>query len=199
MAIGGPDKAARLDQLRSFARCQVWSGYRAPTDVRAEVLAAVRGEVRDDATAQRLTDEYLADAETARDAAAAGWPEPSGFDRLQAALAELRSGGVVVLEAVDDHWDADERLASLRRDGGSPRGLAYFTITDVWHAVEHGMLEVNVWHGDTANVAPGDELLAFVCGAFQSHGLEAHFDEGRIEVGIDWQRRAHQGTSSTPH
>jgi len=51
------------------------------------------------------------------------------------------------------------------------------------------MLEVNLWHGSTANAAPGDPLLTAVVSCFERHGLAAHFDEGRIEVAARWQRR----------
>jgi hypothetical protein len=48
---------------------------------------------------------------------------------------------------------------------------------------------VNLWHASTANVAPGDGLLENVLASFASHDLDAHFDEGRIEVAAHWQRR----------
>ncbi len=51
------------------------------------------------------------------------------------------------------------------------------------------MLELNLWHGDTANVAPGDDLLGDVVAVLGRHGLAAHFDEGRLEVSMRWQRR----------
>jgi hypothetical protein len=51
------------------------------------------------------------------------------------------------------------------------------------------MLEVNLWHGSTANAAPGDPLLDEVLGVLEKHGLAAHFDEGRIEVDAHWHRR----------
>jgi hypothetical protein len=70
-----------------------------------------------------------------------------------------------------------------------PAGVAWFTPTDVWHAIDAGMLEVNLWHGTTANAAPGDELLEQALSAFAEAGLAAHFDEGRIEVAAHWQRR----------
>ena len=49
-------------------------------------------------------------------------------------------------------------------------------------------------HGDpdslaTANAAPGDDLLHEVLATFARHGLDAHFDEGRIEVAAHWHRR----------
>jgi len=105
------------------------------------------------------------------------------------AIAELRREGVVVLESVDDHWAAADALERLAADGRGPLGVAYFTSADVWHAVEHGMLEINVWHGDSANVAPGEELLALVIDVLGRHQIPATFDEGRIEATLDWQRR----------
>ena len=59
----------------------------------------------------------------------------------------------------------------------------------MWHAIDHGMLELNVWHGDTANVAPGDPLLDIVIDSLRAQGLAAHFDEGRVEVAAFWHRR----------
>ncbi len=189
MAIGSPDKAARLDQLRNFARVQVWSGFRPLDEVRAEVLAAVQEEVKDRAEAERLAAEYVASAEESLGAAAASWPEITEFDRLQAALTELEAVGIVVLQACEDHWAAQEMLQTLAAAGVRPRGIAYFTHTDVWHAVDHGMLEVNLWHGNSANVAPGDDLLADVQDTLSRNGIHSLFDEGRIEVTVAWHRR----------
>ena len=50
------------------------------------------------------------------------------------------------------------------------------------------MLEVNLWHGSTANAAPGDPLLDEALGVPEKHGLTARFDEGRIEVDARWQQ-----------
>jgi hypothetical protein len=192
MAIGSLGKAGRLEQLRAFASMQLRSGYRSGDEVRADVLEAVLDEVGDPAEAARLTDEYLADAARAWDDDAAQWPDRTPHDALVDAFDELRASGVMVLEAVDDHWAANDVLVALEERGETPRGLAYFTHTDVWHAVEHGMLEVNLWHGNRANVADSDELLGDVLQIFADHGLAAHFDEGRIEVTVAWQRRPHR-------
>jgi hypothetical protein len=189
MAIGSLDKAGRLEQLQTFARVQVWSGYKAADEVRAEVYDAVLDEVKDHDEADHLTDEYLDRARRAQVEAARGWRSPTDFDRLQAAFADLRAADVVVLEAVDDHWAANNVLTKAADAGERPAGIAYFTHSDVWHAVEHGMLELNVWHADSANVAPGDELLDFVLTTLGNHDIEASFDEGRIEVTVAWQRR----------
>ncbi|MGH3446306.1 MAG: DUF6891 domain-containing protein [Nocardioidaceae bacterium] len=189
MAIGSPDKTARLDQLRTFARVQVRSGYRSAEDVYADVLDAVRAEVPDDTRARPLADEFIADAQQTWRAEARSWPEPSEFDRLQAAFTDLWAGGVVVLQAIEDHWSAHDTLQRLTAAGEQPRGAAYFTHTDIWHCIENGMLELNVWHGTTANVAEGDELLDFVRDTLAAHGIDSLFDEGRIEVTVQWQRR----------
>jgi Domain of unknown function (DUF6891) len=189
VAIGSPDRAARLDQLRNYARVQVWSGFRPLDDVRTDVLEAVLDEVSDLAEAQRLTTEFVEAAERSLEEAVATWPQITQFDRLQAALTELEAAGIAVLQACEDHWAAQEMLQTLAAAGARPRGIAYFTHTDVWHAVDHGMLEINLWHGDSANVAPGDDLLDVVQGTLARNGIDSLFDEGRIEVTVAWQRR----------
>ncbi len=189
MAIGSPGKTARLDQLRAFAKVQVWSGFQSPQQVRADVYAAVLDEVKDAAEAQHLTDDYLAAASAELAAASSTWPAVTEFDRLQAAFGDLEAADIIVLQACSDHWQADELLRARSAEGRRPKGIAYFTHPDVWHAVEHGMLEVNVWHGDSANVGPADELLSEMIGVLAQHGLAARFDEGRIEVSVRWERR----------
>ncbi len=189
MAIGSLDRAGRLEQLKTLARAQVWSGYKDAADVRADLLDAVLDEVKDPAEASRLVDEYVAQAERDRAEAAASWPSVTAYDRLQAAFTDLRSAGLIVLEACEDHWAADEALRRAAAEGQRAAGIAYFTHPDVWHAVEHGMLELNVWHASSANVAPGEELLELVQRTLARHEIGSLFDEGRIEVSIDWQRR----------
>lgn len=189
MAIGGLDRAGRLDQLRAWAYVQVRSGYLSDGDVRSELYAAVLDEERDPAEAQRLTGAYLSRAEADRAEAERSWPTPSGFDRLQAAFEDLRLAGVLVLEACEDHWAANEALRSATAAGHQLVGIAYFTQPDVWHAVEHGMLELNVWHASTANIAADDELLDLVQSVLSRHGISSRFDEGRIEVSVAWERR----------
>ncbi|MBA3233966.1 MAG: hypothetical protein H0T17_08475, partial [Propionibacteriales bacterium] len=187
MAIGSPDQAARLDQLRTYARVQVRSGYKGDDEVRLEVYDAVLDEVRDADRAEQLTQAYLGQARSDLARAAAQWPHPPAFERLQAAFGELRAEGVIVLEACDDHWAANETLHASAADGSTPRGIAFFTHADVWHAVEHDMFELNVWHGDTANVREGDDLVSRVQQVLGDHGIESQFDEGRLEVSLTWQ------------
>lgn len=189
MAIGSLDQAGRLEQLRTFATVQLRSGYRTDAEVRAEVYEAVRDEVGDPGRAAVLTDEYLDEARADWRREAASWPSETDFDRLRAAFSELEAADIVVLEAVDDHWAASELLDARTAAGNPPRGLAYFTHTDVWHAVEHHMLEVNLWHGNQANITDSDDLLTEVLLFLGRHDLSAHFDEGRIEVNVQWHRR----------
>jgi hypothetical protein len=94
-----------------------------------------------------------------------------------------------VLQGVEDHWVAKQLLDDRAAAGALPRGVAWFTAPDVWHAVDEGMLEVNLWHGTTANAAPADDLLDDVLGVLEQHALAAHVDEGRIEVDVHWHRR----------
>lgn len=189
MAIGSPDKAARLDQLRNYARVQVWSGFRTPSEVRADVLEALREETTDLSEADRLTEEFIAAAQESLAAASDSWPSLTEFDRLQAAFTQLEAADIVVIQACDDHWTANALLQQRAAAGAPPRGVAYFTHSDVWHAVDHGMLEINVWHANSANVAPGDELLEQVQQTLARHGIDSLFDEGRIEATVAWQRR----------
>jgi len=117
---------------------------------------------------------------------AATWPAETGPDRLDAVLAELEARGVVVVRYTSDHHAARQALEAA----ADSKGLVFFTDTDVWHAVDFGMLELKIWHPDTANVAPGEPLLEDVLALLNDHDLPAVFDEGRIEVTISWQRRS---------
>jgi hypothetical protein len=178
-----------LERLRAFARVQVRSGFLPDVTVRAEVLEAAREDLSrgEDAEtlAAQVVETEIADLEQEQ----AGWTETTDVDRLENALTDLEAQDLLVLRAVEDHWDATAALTDLDDAGESVRGVLFFSHTDVWHAVDHGMLELNLWHGDTANVAVGDELLALVLQTLAGHGLRAVFDEGRIETTLTWQRR----------
>ncbi|MFF0345722.1 DUF6891 domain-containing protein [Kribbella sp. NPDC004875] len=171
-------------ELRGLARVLVRSGY---AD-HAAITAALTEAVQEDAPsmdAASLVPLLIGEAVMDLDAEAAGWPVTTDPDRLDAVLAELESRGLVVVRYTSDHHDARKWLEAA----ANPRGLVFFTDTDVWHAVDFGMLELKLWHPDTANVAPGDPLLDDVLELLHRHDLPAVFDEGRIEVTLDWQRR----------
>jgi hypothetical protein len=175
-------------ELRGLARVLVRSGYAG----HAAVTAAVTEAVREDAPAAdpatlvpALVDEAVADLE--RDAA--DWPATTDPDRLDAVLAELEAQGFVVVRYTSDHHAARKALEAAE----SPKGLVFFTDTDVWHAVDFGMLELKLWHPDTGNVAPGEAILDDVLALLHEHDLPAVFDEGRIEVTLSWQRRVSKG------
>ena len=173
------------EELRDYARLQVRAGLLAPEQQYDEVASAVAAEMPH-TDASVLARAWLAAARKELAAEQATWPEVTDHDRLEAAFAESAAHAVPVLQGVEDHWVAQRHLETA---DPAPRGVAWFTPSDVWHAVDDGMLEVNLWHGDSANVAPGDPLLAAVLGCFDRHGLRARFDEGRIEVAARWQRR----------
>jgi hypothetical protein len=171
-------------ELRGLARVLVRSGY---AD-RPAVAVALTEAVREDAPGAdpavlvpTLIDEAVADL---RDEAA-DWPAETDTDRLDGVLAELESLGLVVVRYCTDHHDARRALEATP----GTRGVVFFTDTDVWHAVDFGMLELKLWHPDTANVAPGEPLLEDVLALLHERDLPAVFDEGRIETTLTWQRR----------
>jgi hypothetical protein len=177
-----------VQRLHDYARVQRRAGILDEPALLADVTRTAAEDV-DPESAPRLAREAIAAADVAYESDRADWPPVTDYDRLQAAFDELARRDIVVLQAVEDHWTA-ERLLTERRDLGAPvRGVAWFTAPDVWHAVDHGMLELNVWHGSSANVAPGDPLLDVVIDVLAANGLSGHFDEGRIEVSAYWQRR----------
>jgi len=180
--------ATAPDELRDYARLLVRAGYQDPTLLQSEVAEAARTDhaVPDPEAAARET---LAAAVDQLRVEQDGWPPVTDYDRFAAALDELATRGVVVLAYVDDHWAAAAELERRDERGERVSGIAWFTPPDVWHAVDHGMLELNLWHGDSANVAPGDDLLDDVLAVLARHALTAHFDEGRVEIGMHWQRR----------
>lgn len=184
-----PDRDDTLDRLRAFARVQVRSGFLDDGTVRSEVVQAAREDLSGgddaDSMASAVVDAEIASLLTDQ----ATWPETTDVDRLEAAFEELESQDLVVLRACDDHWDATATLTRLDDAGESVSGILFFTHTDVWHAVDYGMLELNLWHGDTANVAVGDDLLRLVLQTLGRHDVPAVFDEGRIEATLAWQRR----------
>lgn len=179
---------ADLGEVRDFARVLVRAGYLDQPAMAADVgeAAARDAGFRDPAAAGS---ELVAAAVEELAVEQSGWPAVTDHDRLVDAFTELRSRGVLVLEHVEDHWTAAAALEAADSRGERPTGVVWFTPPDVWHAVCHGMLELNVWHGDSANVALGDSLLDEVVEVLARHGLSAHFDEGRVEVAARWQRR----------
>ena len=177
-------RRVRAEDTQAWVAALVRSGLEAPDELRRQVVDAIRADhpELDPDTA----DSWIASARAAWSVEADAWPPVTDHDRLATAFEALESAGIVVLRGCADHWAARDELT--RREP-TPRGIAWFTPPDVWHAVDEGMLEVNLWHGTTANAAPGDELLEEAVAAFTAAGLEAHFDEGRIEVAAYWQYR----------
>jgi hypothetical protein len=178
------------DHVREFARACVRAGLLSTDELHADVVAAIRQELPQrageaDALATAWTDEAREQLRVDQES----WPEATDYERLQSAFEELALDDVVVLQGCEDHWAAKRLIEERTAAGAAPRGVAWFTPPDVWHAVDEGMLEVNLWHGTTANAAPGDALLDDVLGVLEKHGLAARFDEGRIEVDAHWHRR----------
>jgi hypothetical protein len=105
---------------------------------------------------------------------------------VRAAFVECQQHGVKVLAGVEDHWVARR---ALEEDAGQLQGVIWFVPMDVWHAVDTPMLEINLWHPSGANAAADDALTTSVLGCLTRHGLQARFDEGRLEIAARWQKR----------
>lgn len=176
------------DELRDYTRLQVRAGLLDEAALLDEVISTIKAEMPGtDATI--LARAWIARARQDLAAVVPSWPTATDHDRLQTAFAECASHGVPVLQGVADHRNARAELDRLSASGSPPRGILWFTPPDVWHAVDDGMLEVNLVLAAAANAAPGDPLLNSVLSCFARHGLSARFDQGRIEVAAHWQRR----------
>jgi hypothetical protein len=185
-----PSGPTAEQHVRDFARVGVRAGLLSSEELHAEVVEAITSELPHRAAeAEGLADAWVAEAREQLRVDQGSWPEATDHERLQSAFDELEIADVVVLQGCEDHWAAKRALEQRAAAGDPPRGVAWFTPADVWHAVDEGMLEVNLWHGTTANASPGDELLDDVLGTLEKHGLAARFDEGRIEVDAHWHKR----------
>lgn len=181
-----PDRVPVEQHVREFTRSCVRAGLLGEAELYDEVVLAISTELPGEPDPRALAERWVGELRDELRSDQAAWPEVTDHDRLQAAFADLAASGLVVLQGCEDHWAA--KRACDEGPAGSPRGVVWFTPPDVWHAIDEGMLELNVWHGSTANVAPGDALLDEVVAVLERHGLPAHFDEGRVEVSAHWQR-----------
>jgi hypothetical protein len=172
-------------ETRAWVADVVRSGLWSDDEVRVQVVDALRAD-HPGLPAERTAVEWIEAARHAWISDARTWAPVTDVDRLREAFSRLEAAGVPVLVGCADHWAAHDRLAAAPPE---VRGIVWFTAPDVWHAIDEGMLEVNLWHRNTANAAPGDPLLAEVLAEFAAAGLDAHFDEGRIEVAAYWHHR----------
>lgn len=163
--------------LRGVVRSGLFDDQRVERELR-EVIGADLPHLDPNVTHTWIAAER---AQWARDAES--WPAVTDYDRLRAAFARLEAAGLPVLVGCEDHWAAASALAELPEHAD---GLLWFTPTDVWHAVDEPMLEVNVWDRAGVNQHEGSPLVERSIGAFAAEGIEAHFDEGRLEVAARW-------------
>lgn len=174
----------KVTHTRTWVSDLVRSGLLDDDTLQVEVAEAIRADHPEVEDPEDVARSWVAEAARAWRDEAARWPlGPTDHDRLSQVFDELGGSGFVVLQGCPDHWSARDAA------GGAERGVLWFTPSDVWHAIEEGMLEVNLWHPTTANAAPGEGLLDEVLAAFHDRGLSAHFAEGRIEVQAFWHRR----------
>lgn len=188
MGIFGEPKLSERAKLESLAGVLTRAGTLDGDAAKAEVSAAARADAGAP-NSDELAEQLVSDARDELYLEQQTWPETTDYDHLQVAFAALEAQNIAVLQSVEDHWRANALLTQATEAGSPYRGVVWFTAPDVWHAIEHGMLEINVWHGDTANIAAGDALLDAVIEALAAQGIDAHFDEGRVEVTSFWRRR----------
>jgi hypothetical protein len=183
-------RSSAEEHVRSFVRSGVRAQLLSTEELRSEVLEAIAEELPDrSADAEQLATAWIEEAREQLRNDQVGWPEATDYERLQTAFDEFEIADVEVLQGCEDRSVVQRLLDERTAAGSPPTGVAWFTPSDVWHAVDEGMLEVNLWHGTTANVAPGDQLLEDVLGVLEKHGLQARFSEGRIEVDAHWHKR----------
>lgn len=179
-------KKARAEaELAGLARVLVRAGYVDREQASAQLAEAIAADVPDELDPRAVSGRLIAAAAGELVADEPSWAQVTDVDRLFEAFGALRRSGLEVLQYCTDQHAA---MAGLRKARGAT-GVLFCTDTDVWHAVDHGMLELKVWHRDAAGVLSGDPLLDLVLAALYEVGLAATFDEGRVEVTMRWQRR----------
>jgi hypothetical protein len=185
-----PDETTAEQHVRDFARSGVRAGLLSAEELHTEVVASVREQLPDRADrADELADAWLEEAREQLRDEQHGWPEATDYERLQTAFEELQLLDVDVLQGCAGATSVERLLAERDGSGAVPRGVAWFTPADVWHAVDEGLLRVHVWHGTTAPAVEGDELVGDVLGVLEKHGLAARFEDGRLEVDAHWHKR----------
>lgn len=176
---------SRESQTRNWAHCLIRSTLLSDDEALAEISAVIAVDLPKIGDARVVAEAWIAEerAEWARDAAS--WPAVTDYDRLQAAFARL-GPRLPILIGCEDHWAASAALAALP---ASVEGLLWNTPMDLWHAVDEPMLEVNIWDRRGINQGGESPLVALAIKACEAEGLEAHIDEGRLEIAARWQRR----------
>ena len=174
----------REAQTRAWLRDVVRSGLFSDERVERELRAVIAADLPH--TDPAVAPAWIAEATALWERDALDWPAVSDYDRLRAVFGRLEAEGIAVLEGCDDHWAAQATLDGVAADVA---GLIWFTPVDIWHAVDEPMLEVNIWIRDGVNQHEGAPLVSQVIEACAAEGLEAHFDEGRLEIAARWQRR----------
>ena len=177
-------------QVREHARAWVRAGLLSSDELHAEVAGAIIAELPDRADrADELATEWLDEAHDQLRSDQQGWPESTDYERLQTAFEELQMLDVDVVQGCRDEQAPKRLLSERSADGAVPRAVGWFTVTDVWRAVDEGLLALTLWHGSGATAAPDDEVVQEVLGVLEKHGLTGRFDEDHLEVDAHWHKR----------
>lgn len=172
-------------ELRESARLLIRCGLGEEVELEAEFRALVEAQMPG-SDAAILARAWWAGARRAWESDADRWPVPADHARWEDALGECRRNDVVVLQGVSS---LSEVRASVEDVGRSVRGVLWVTRDAVWHAIDHGVLEVGLRHGNGAPVEDGDPLSSAVVTVLGRAGLTARCVRGGLHVEMRWQRR----------
>ncbi|MEP6851401.1 MAG: hypothetical protein ABJA87_01855 [bacterium] len=180
------DTPAVLRRLHDYLRVQVRSGVYELAALRQFSLDAASSETPDPRVADELAREVLSAEFHAWVADAARWSARTDCDRLDAALAQVRSTGALVLPGLVD----DQALAvSLRIHGAESGCVAYF-VTDIWRAIDTTSLHLTVLDGAGVAAPRTHPVLSAVVDAIGEQGLLAStLRTGGVDVAMTWRRR----------
>lgn len=172
-------------ELRESARLLVRSGLSAPDEVDARFRELVStqfpgpdGAILATAWLHAARREWRSEAES--------WPTPTDHERWVAAVDDCLAHDVLVLPGTESLADV---RAAVDSAGRALRGVLWFSEQAVFHAIDHGVLEVGLRHGTGAPANEGDPLSNALLAVLQNTGLQARAVPGGLQVSMHWCRR----------
>jgi hypothetical protein len=187
------DRSHASEQIKLL----VWSGLRSQKESRRIVLDdCFRPEEVTEADATWVGEE-VARAWSAKLEEEKPWPALTDWDKLDAAFASLRAGGIIALhQAGYEPSDGPPMVAEEYHARGAERsGLVGFCFYD-WQSIERAIKGYGVWLacGDIAgDPQRGAEIARRVVAAVEGAGLRTTWDgtiDGSIWVDMRWQKRS---------
>lgn len=181
-----------VDDLEDFVRTEVAGGFRDAEEIAESAVEQYPDESEVGDLAARLVEEAIA----AHLEEQATWPEVTDCDRLDAALDELTTAGIVCRQnftccGTCGHAEIGGEMNDEEGDGLTVRGYAFYHMQDTDRAVAGGGVYLKygaVEDGDEPLVRIGAEIAA----TLRQHGLQVEWNgQGNttIHVPLDWKRR----------